>query len=62
MLLPKKPKLEFLINQPFSKLKKNSLSMQDLLSVKLILKVLPSQIPLTEENVETTTQLLEPKT
>jgi hypothetical protein len=61
MVPPKEPKLEFLINQPFSKLKKNSLSMQDLPSAKLIPKVLPSQIPLIKENVEITTQLPELK-
>ena len=62
MLPPKKPKLEFLINQPFSKLKKNSLSMQDLHLAKVIPKVLLSQIPLIKENVETTTQSKELKT
>ena len=61
MLPPKKPKLEFLINQPFSKLKKNLLLMQALLSAKVIPKVLPSQIPLIKENVETTIQLPELK-
>jgi hypothetical protein len=58
---PKKLKLEFLINQPFSKLKKNSLIMQVLLSVKVILKVLLSQTLLIKENVETTIQLKELK-
>jgi hypothetical protein len=62
MLPLKKLKLEFLINQPFSKLKKSSLSMQDLPSAKVMPKVLPSLIPLIKENVETTTQLPEPKT
>jgi len=56
------PKKEFLINQPFSKLKKNSLTMQDLLLAKLIPKVLPYQIPLIKKNVEITTQLPELKT
>jgi len=55
------PKKEFLINQPFSKLKKNSLTMQDLLLAKLIPKVLPYQIPLIKKNVEITTQLPELK-
>jgi hypothetical protein len=62
MLPPKKPKLEFLINQPFSKLKKNSLSMQDLPSAKVMPKVLLSQIPLINKNVETTSQSKELKT
>jgi hypothetical protein len=61
MVPPKEPKLEFLINQLFSKLKKSSLLMQVLLSAKLILKVLLSQIPLIKENVEITTQLQELK-
>jgi len=55
-------KKEFLINQPFFKLKKNSLSMQDLLLAKLIPKVLPYQIPLIKKNVEIITQLPELKT
>jgi len=54
-------KREFLINQLFSKLKKNSLLMQVLLSVKVIPRVLPSQTPITKENVEITTQLKELK-
>jgi len=54
-------KKEFLINQPFFKLKKNWLSMQDLLLAKLIPKVLPYQIPLIKKNVEITTQLPELK-
>jgi len=54
-------KLEFLINQLFSKLKKNSLLMQVLLSAKVIPRVLPSQTPITKENVETTTQSKELK-
>jgi len=54
-------KREFLINQLFSKLKKNSLLMQVLLSVKVIPRVLPSQTPITKENVETTTQSKELK-
>ena len=58
---PKKLKLEFLINQPFSKLKKNSLIMQVLLLVKVIPKVLLSQTLLIKENVETTIQLKELK-
>jgi hypothetical protein len=62
MLPLKKPKLEFLINQLFSKLKKNSLSMLDLPSAKVIPRVLHSQIPLIRENVETTTQSKELKT
>jgi hypothetical protein len=62
MLPLKKHKLEFLINQLFSKLKKNSLSMLDLPSAKVIPRVLHSQIPLIRENVETTTQSKELKT
>ena len=54
-------KREFLINQPFSKLKKNSLLMQVLLSVKVIPRVLPSQTPNIKENVEITTQSKELK-
>ena len=61
MLPPKKLKLEFHINQLFSKLKKNSLIMQVLLLVKVMLKVLPSQILPIKENVETTTQSRELK-
>jgi hypothetical protein len=61
MLPPKKLKLEFHINQLFSKLKKNSLIMQVLLLVKVMLKVLPSQILPMKENVETTTQSRELK-
>jgi hypothetical protein len=57
----KELKLEFHINQPFSKLKKNSLIMQVLLSVKVIPKVLLSQTLLIKENVETTIQLKELK-
>jgi hypothetical protein len=57
----KELKLEFHINQPFSKLKKNSLIMQVLLSVKVIPKVLLSQTLLMKENVEITTQLPELK-
>jgi hypothetical protein len=57
----KELKLEFHINQPFSKLKKNSLIMQVLLSVKVIPKVLLSQTLLIKENVEITTQLPELK-
>jgi len=62
MVPPREPKLEFLINQLFSKLKKNSLSMLDLPSAKVIPRVLHSQIPLIRENVETTTQSKELKT
>ena len=58
---PKKLKLEFLINQPFSKLKKNSLIIQVLLSVKVIPKVLLSQTLLMKDTVEITTQLKEVK-
>jgi len=58
---PNMLKLEFLINQLFSKLKKNSLLMQVLLSAKVIPRVLPSQTPITKENVETTTQSKELK-
>jgi hypothetical protein len=54
-------KREFLINQLFSKLKKNSLLMQVLLSEKVIPRVLPSQTPITKENVETTIQSKELK-
>jgi hypothetical protein len=61
MVPPREPKLEFLINQPFSKLKKNSLIMQVLLLVKVIPKVLLSQTLLIKENVETTIQLKELK-
>jgi hypothetical protein len=57
----KELKLEFHINQPFSKLKKNSLIMQVLLSVKVIPKVLLSQTLLIKKNVEITTQLPELK-
>jgi len=57
----KELKLEFHINQPFSKLKKNSLIMQVLLSVKVIPKVLLSQTLLMKKNVEITTQLPELK-
>jgi len=57
----KELKLEFHINQPFSKLKKTSLIMQVLLSVKVIPKVLLSQTLLIKENVEITTQLPELK-
>jgi hypothetical protein len=62
MLPPKKPKKEFLINQPFSKLKKNSLLMQALLLAKLIPKVLLFLTPLIKKNVETTNQSKELKT
>jgi hypothetical protein len=53
-------KQEFLINQLFSKLMKKVL-IQELLSVKLIPRVLLSQILPTKENAEITTQLKELK-
>jgi len=53
-------KLEFHINQLFSKLMKKVL-IQELLSVKLIPRVLLSQILPTKENAEITTQLKELK-
>ena len=57
----KELKPEFHINQPFFKLKKNSLLMQVLLSVKVIPRVLPSQILPMKENAEITTQSRELK-
>jgi hypothetical protein len=54
-------KPESLTNQPFSKLKKNLLLMQVLLSVKVIPKVLPYQIHIKKDIAEITTQLPELK-
>jgi hypothetical protein len=61
MLQPNMLKPEFLTNQPFSKLKKNLLLTQVLLSVKVIPKVLPSQIHIMKDIAEITTQLPELK-